>query len=239
MKRFIEMTKLPDDEAAMLVESRPMADFFETAAKTANPRKVANFIIGPMKRELNAKNEKLTDCAMKPEALAELVNIVEKGLISSKIANDIFPDLMATGEMPKAYVEKKGLIPGVRYRRHRQRRGSGHRRQSQGSRIVQRRQEEAHGLLRGAGHARHKGQGQPRGGQRPSEEEARRLVPLILYMMTKSSRGLTAREDFFVISPGKSFEPHGLFAGRNVSLLLRAFLYVFPGEKASAACVRG
>ena len=62
-----------------------------------------------MKRELNAKNEKLTDCAMKPEALAELVNIVEKGLISSKIANDIFPDLMATGEMPKAYVEKKGL----------------------------------------------------------------------------------------------------------------------------------
>ena len=47
---------------------------------------------------------------MKPEALAELVNIVEKGLISSKIASDIFPDLMANGEMPKAYVEKKGLI---------------------------------------------------------------------------------------------------------------------------------
>ena len=37
MKRFIEMTKLPDDEAAMLVESRPMADFFETCLLYTSP----------------------------------------------------------------------------------------------------------------------------------------------------------------------------------------------------------
>ena len=50
------------------------------------------------------------DCAMTPEALAELVSIVDKGLISAKIANDIFADLMENGAMPEAYVKEKGLV---------------------------------------------------------------------------------------------------------------------------------
>ena len=47
---------------------------------------------------------------MTPEALAELVGIVDKGLISAKIANDIFADLMENGAMPEAYVKEKGLV---------------------------------------------------------------------------------------------------------------------------------
>ena len=47
------------------------------------------------------------DCAMTPEALAELVSIVDKGLISAKIANDIFADLMENGAMPEAYVKER------------------------------------------------------------------------------------------------------------------------------------
>ena len=84
--------------------------FFEEAANKANPKKVAHYILGPMLRELNANGQSIADVAMKPEALAELVAIVEEGLISAKIANDIFPDLFASGAMPEAYVKERGLV---------------------------------------------------------------------------------------------------------------------------------
>ena len=110
MQRFIPMTGLPEPEAEVLVQSRAMADFFEAAAAKADARKVANFILGPLLRELNARSLHVQDCAMTPEALAELVSIVDKGLISAKIANDIFADLMENGAMPEAYVKEKGLV---------------------------------------------------------------------------------------------------------------------------------
>ena len=110
MQRFIAMTGLPEPEAEVLVQSRAMADFFEAAAAKADARKVANFILGPLLRELNARSQHVQDCAMTPEALTELVSIVDKGLISAKIANDIFADLMENGAMPEAYVKEKGLV---------------------------------------------------------------------------------------------------------------------------------
>ena len=110
MQRFIAMTGLPEPEAEVLVQSRAMADFFEAAAAKADARKVANFILGPLLRELNARSLHVQDCAVTPEALAELVSIVDKGLISAKIANDIFADLMENGAMPEAYVKEKGLV---------------------------------------------------------------------------------------------------------------------------------
>ena len=111
MQRFIAMTGLPEPEAEVLVQSRAMADFFEAAAAKADARKVANFILGPLLRELNARSLHVQDCAMTPEALAELVSIVDKGLISAKIANDIFADLMEKGAKPEAYDKEKGLAP--------------------------------------------------------------------------------------------------------------------------------
>ena len=110
--RFMELTGLPEAEVEVLVQSRALADFFEAAAQKADPRKVANYVLGPLLRECNARNVPTGDparWAMKPEALAELVRIVDQGLISAKIANDIFGDLFSNGAMPEAYVREKGL----------------------------------------------------------------------------------------------------------------------------------
>ena len=52
----------------------------------------------------------LKDSALKPEALAELAKIVDGGLISAKIAQDIFSEVYANGVMPEAYVREKGLV---------------------------------------------------------------------------------------------------------------------------------
>lgn len=112
VRRFVRMTALPEPEAEVLVQSRALADFFEAAAQQADARKVANMMLGPLLRECNARNASLAECAhwpMRPAALAELVRIVDQGLISAKIANDIFGELFESGAMPEAYVREKGL----------------------------------------------------------------------------------------------------------------------------------
>ena len=111
LARFVTLTGLPEPEAEILVQNKDLADFFEEAAGLANARKVANFIIGPMSREANAQGLALTphNWSMTAANLAELVNVVDKGSISNKIANDIFGDLLSTGESPQSYIESHKL----------------------------------------------------------------------------------------------------------------------------------
>ena len=113
LARFVALAGLPEAEAEVLVQSRGLADFFEAAAAKADPKKVANFVLGPLLRECNNRGLNAADpsvWAMKPEALAELVRLVDGGTISAKIANDIFGDIFELGVMPEAYVKEKGLV---------------------------------------------------------------------------------------------------------------------------------
>ena len=109
--RFVADWKIPEQDAETITADRTLADFFEAAVKLyAEPRKISNLIIGPLLRELNQSGTPLAQCAMRPEVLAELAKIIDSGLISAKIAQDIFPQLFATGAMPEAYVREKGLV---------------------------------------------------------------------------------------------------------------------------------
>ncbi|MDR2851101.1 MAG: Asp-tRNA(Asn)/Glu-tRNA(Gln) amidotransferase subunit GatB [Desulfovibrio sp.] len=112
LARFVELTGLPEADLEILAQRPSIADFFEVAAAKADPRKVANYMLGPLLRAHNAHFAGIPEpsqWAMKPEALAELVRIVDKGVISAKIANDIFADLFMSGAMPEAWVTEKGL----------------------------------------------------------------------------------------------------------------------------------
>lgn len=112
--RFCADMHLSEADAETLVASRAMADFFEKACKVAGkgvkPAKVANLALGSLLRELNARNAGVEACAFTPEGLGELARIVEEGLISAKIAHDIFSDLFESGAMPEQYVKEKGLV---------------------------------------------------------------------------------------------------------------------------------
>ena len=111
--RFVAMAGLPEAEAEVLVQSRGLADFFEAATAKADAKKVANLVLGPLLRECNTRGLSAADpsaWAMKPEALSELVRLVDSGTISAKIANDIFGDIFEQGVMPEAYVKEKGLV---------------------------------------------------------------------------------------------------------------------------------
>ena len=118
--RFMREWKLAEQDAETLVADRALADFFEAAvAVYPEPRKIANLMLGPLLRELNqrepaprgpSQGKEPAGAAFRPEALAELARIVDEGVISAKIANDIFSDLFASGVMPEAYVRERGLV---------------------------------------------------------------------------------------------------------------------------------
>lgn len=109
-ERLVTTWQLPAQDAELLTSDRSLADFFESAVgQYAEPRKIANLMTGPLLRECNQRNVTLAASVMRPEALAELARIVDSGLISSKIAQDIFGDLCTTGAMPEAHVREKGL----------------------------------------------------------------------------------------------------------------------------------
>ena len=111
LKRFMALTGLPEAEAEILVQNREIADFFETTAKLANPKKAANYILGPMSRIANNNHQDLkpSNWAMTPESLAKLIGVVDNGTISAKIANDIFEDLLTTGQAPEDYIQSHKL----------------------------------------------------------------------------------------------------------------------------------
>lgn len=111
VSRFRQMTGLPEAEAEMLAQNQPLANFFEEAAQKADPRKTANFILGPAARYCNERNLALSpeNWKMNPANLAALVNLQEQGTISAKIAAEIFPQIFESGENPENYIRKKGL----------------------------------------------------------------------------------------------------------------------------------
>lgn len=100
-----------ETDADFLVQNKALADFFEEAAKKSEGKKAAAFILGNCVRECNNLNLPLDpgQWKIKPDHLVELIELIQNGDISAKIAADIFPVIFADGESPRRYVESKGL----------------------------------------------------------------------------------------------------------------------------------
>jgi aspartyl-tRNA(Asn)/glutamyl-tRNA(Gln) amidotransferase subunit B len=87
-----------------------MADYFETCLKQFNmPKTVSNWVMGELTRELNNSGIDITASPVSPERLVDLLTMVDKGVISLKVARDIFPDLYRSDKTPQQIVQEKGL----------------------------------------------------------------------------------------------------------------------------------
>ena len=110
-ERYIQEFSLPEYDADILTSSIKSANFFEAAnAICNNPKAVANWIMGDFARMLNEKEIEINESKVTPENLAELISLIDKGTISSKIAKQVFEDMFESGENAKDIVEKKGLV---------------------------------------------------------------------------------------------------------------------------------
>ncbi len=108
-QRFIDEFSLPEYDAVILTESKELADYFEAAvAVCVQPKKVSNWMMTEMLREL--KGADIDQCLVQPNQLGTLLNMVEEGTISGKIAKTVFFDMLETGKDPQQIVKEKNLV---------------------------------------------------------------------------------------------------------------------------------
>lgn len=110
-RRFQEELGLPEYDALVLTAEKEVADYFEAALSVyAEPKKISNWVMGEVMRELNDRCVTLGDCKLGSEDLARLVKLVDDGVISGSIAKNVFKELFEAGGDPEAHVKAKGLV---------------------------------------------------------------------------------------------------------------------------------
>ena len=108
--RFINDYQLSGEDAGRLTASRELADYFEACLTDfPQPRPVSNWVLGSLLGLLNAENKSADQSPISAENLAELLKLIEKNVISGKIAKTVFDNMAETGRDPRAIVKTKGL----------------------------------------------------------------------------------------------------------------------------------
>lgn len=109
-ERFVRQYEVSAYDAGVLANERELARYFEAAANGARkPKSVANWILNDLQSALANAQRSISDCPIPPEALDELVNLIDSGKISSKQGKEVFAAMFASGKPAAAIVQEKGL----------------------------------------------------------------------------------------------------------------------------------
>ena len=109
--RYLSEYKLSEKEANTLTASKYLSDFFECGAKISkNPKAVCNWLMSDIAKVLNEKELEPDEIPFSPEDLAELIALIEKGTISSKIAKDVLDKMFENPEKPSKIIEDNGWV---------------------------------------------------------------------------------------------------------------------------------
>src|SRR4051812_44233356 len=110
--RFIADYGLREYDADVLTAARDLADYFEAVARASgDPKTAANWVMGDLLGALKAENKEIADSPVTAANLGELVRMIGTGEISGKLAKEVFPGMLATGDAPAIVMEREGLKP--------------------------------------------------------------------------------------------------------------------------------
>ncbi|MCJ8008039.1 Asp-tRNA(Asn)/Glu-tRNA(Gln) amidotransferase subunit GatB [Lederbergia wuyishanensis] len=110
-KRYVEELGLPAYDAMVLTLTKEMSDFFEAVlAEGADAKQASNWLMGELSAYLNSEQKELHEIALTPAGLAGMIKLIEDGTISSKIAKQVFRELVENGGDAETIVKEKGLV---------------------------------------------------------------------------------------------------------------------------------
>ncbi len=117
--RFVNQYGLPIYDASLLIESKAMADYFEEcvmmSAAPANEevrkkaKAISNWLLGDFSRMLNATNSRVEDSKVTPAHLIELLEMIDKAIITGSTAKAVFEEMFLSGRKASEIVSQKGL----------------------------------------------------------------------------------------------------------------------------------
>ncbi len=109
--RYMREYGLSAYDAGLLTAVKAIADFFDGAVQAgADPKGAANWITGELLGYLNATGKELKETRITPAGLAGMLGLIQKGTISTKIAKNVFKELVEKGGDPERIVKEKGWV---------------------------------------------------------------------------------------------------------------------------------
>lgn len=108
--RLIEQYGIPGYDSAILTQTPQMADFFEETVRLhPAAKKVSNWIMVELQRLLKESGREIQDSTVTPVKLAELLDLVENGRISGKMAKEVFAEMYEKDTGAGEIIAAKGL----------------------------------------------------------------------------------------------------------------------------------
>ncbi|HOO91001.1 MAG TPA: Asp-tRNA(Asn)/Glu-tRNA(Gln) amidotransferase subunit GatB [Syntrophales bacterium] len=110
-ERFVSEYGIPPYDAGVLTASQATANYYEEVARICGKPKIAsNWVMGDLLAYLKETKRDVGESPVSPDALAELIDIIEDGTISGKIAKEVFEGMWNSGKRPMDIVQEKGLV---------------------------------------------------------------------------------------------------------------------------------
>ena len=107
--RFISQYGLSPYDASVLAAEREQADYFEAVAKGRDGKSAANWVINELFGRLNKEGKDVGSSPVSADQLGGIVDLIGDGIISGKIAKDLFEIVWTEGGDPRAVVEARGM----------------------------------------------------------------------------------------------------------------------------------
>ncbi len=109
-QRFQNEYQLPEYDSFVLTQEIELAHYFEQAAKSCkNPKAISNWMMTELLRELNESQTPVDKSPITPENLGGLVQLIDDGKISGKMAKEVFAGMWGSKKTPAEVVAEKGL----------------------------------------------------------------------------------------------------------------------------------
>ncbi len=109
--RYVQEFSIPAYDADVLTRDKPVSEYFEAVCQVATDRKAAsNWVMGEVLRLMKDQAIPVSEVKIQPKQLGEMINMIQSGTITGKIAKTVFEDMMVSGKDPATIVKEKGLI---------------------------------------------------------------------------------------------------------------------------------
>ena len=110
-ERFVRDYQIPAYDAGVLTSSRALADYYEEVVRLSGKPKIAsNWVMGDILKLLNEEKRDIKMCPILPASLAEMIQLIEAGTISGKMAKEVVEEMYRTGDFPEAIIKKRGMV---------------------------------------------------------------------------------------------------------------------------------
>ncbi len=110
-ERLIRDFNLPLYDAVIITSSPEYLAFFDECVKLYSDAKVvSNWMMGELNKVLNQNNMEISDCKIRPNALARMLELIDEGTISGKMAKTVFEEMFASGKEADLIIKEKGLV---------------------------------------------------------------------------------------------------------------------------------